>query len=265
MQSQKNRIGAQFGAEAALAQFDLRLARLFFEAWIPYFRLFPAAAFEDAQDVAGLRNFPALQRIEKRQHSFPADLFRSGRREGKQSLRFAVGAVALTEAWGLQRERTVVVERRAPQHGAVGHHAGLDFSYFSGVTAAGAAGFVRDAQVSRVDEANVIPVFVEPLGVGSRRVGGAAGIVWIPRLRMGFALGLCILRRVFRSVGGHADFGIAAVAVGASQAHGAGAVHGGAVGGGVAGDAAGGLAVGVGLGLQQEDVGGLGRLRVGRV
>ena len=51
-----------------------------------------------------------------------------------------------------------------------------------------------------------------------------------------------------------ADVGIAAVAVGASQAHGAGGVHGGAVGGGVAGQAAGGFAVGFGLGLQQEDI-----------
>ncbi len=190
LQSEKNRIGAQFGAEAALAQFDLRLARLFFEAWIPYFRLFPAASFEHAQDVAGLRNLPALQRIEIRQHSFLADLFRRGRREGEQSLRFAVGAVAFAEAWGLQRECAVVVERRAPQHGAVGHHAGLDFSYFRGVAAAGAAGFIGDPQVSRVDEANVIPVFVEPLGVGSRRIGGAAGIVRVPWLRMGLAFRL---------------------------------------------------------------------------
>ena len=58
------------------------------------------------------------------------------------------------------------------------------------------------------------------------------------------------------------DFGISAVAIGASQAHRAGAVHGGAVGGGVAGDAAGGFAVGVGLGLQEEDVW-LGRLSSG--
>ena len=102
LQSQKDRIGAQLGAEAALAQFDLRLARLFFEAWIPDFWLLPAASFEDAQDVAGLRNFPALQRIEIRQHSFLADLFRRGRRKGEQSLRFAVGAVAFAKAWGLQ-------------------------------------------------------------------------------------------------------------------------------------------------------------------
>ena len=39
LQSEKDRIGAQLGAEAALAQFDLRLARVFFEAGIPDFRL----------------------------------------------------------------------------------------------------------------------------------------------------------------------------------------------------------------------------------
>ena len=55
------------GAEAALAEFDLWLARVFFEAGVADLRLLTAAAFEDAQHVAGLRNFPALQRIEKRQ------------------------------------------------------------------------------------------------------------------------------------------------------------------------------------------------------
>ncbi len=59
LQSQKDRIGAQFGAEAALAQFDLRLARLFFEAWIPYFRLFLAAALEDAQARCRAAKFPS--------------------------------------------------------------------------------------------------------------------------------------------------------------------------------------------------------------
>jgi len=72
---------------------------------------------------------------------------------------------------------------------------------------------------------------------------------------MGLAFRLRILRRIFRSARGQADFGIATVTVGASQAHRTGVVHGGAVGGGVAGDAASGFAVGFGLGLQQEDVG----------
>jgi hypothetical protein len=43
----EKRVGAQFGAEAALTQFDLRPARLFFEAWIPTSG-FSAAPFEDA-------------------------------------------------------------------------------------------------------------------------------------------------------------------------------------------------------------------------
>ena len=79
---------------------------------------------------------------------------------------------------------------------------------------------------------------------------------------MGLTFGLIVLRRILRGVRGQADFGIAAVTVGASQAYGAGAVHGGSVGGGVAGDAAGGFAVGFGLGLQQEDIGR--RLECGR-
>jgi hypothetical protein len=79
---------------------------------------------------------------------------------------------------------------------------------------------------------------------------------------MGLTFGLIVLRRIFWGVPSQADFGISSVTVSATQAHGAGAVHGGAVGGGVAGDAARGLAVGFGLGLQQEDV--RGRLSVGR-
>src|SRR6185312_2392447 len=135
------------------------------------------------------------------------DLLRRGRREGEQSLRGAIGAVALAKAWRLQRERAVVVERRAPQHGTVGHHAGLDFSYFRGVATAGAAGFVGDAQVSRVDDANIVPVFVEPLGVGSRRVGGAASIGRVPRLGMGLTFGLIVLPRIFCGVLSQANFG----------------------------------------------------------
>ncbi len=72
---------------------------------------------------------------------------------------------------------------------------------------------------------------------------------------MGLTFGLIVLWRVLRSVGGQAHFGIATVTVGASQPHSARAVHGGSVGGGVAGDATGGFAVGLGLGLQQEDIG----------
>ena len=255
MQPEEDGIGAQLGAEAALAQFDFRFARLFFEAWVPYFRLFLAAPFEDAQDVAGLRNLPTLQRIEIGQHSFLADLFGCRRREGEQSLRSAIGAVALTKVRRLQWKSPVVVERSAPQHGAMGHHAGLHFSYFSSVTAAGAAGFLGDAQISRVDEANVVPVFVKPLRVGPHRIGGTASIGRVPRLGMGLAFGLIVLRRILRGVRGQADFGISSVTVGTSQAYGARVVHGGSVGGGMAGDAAGGFAVGLGLGLQQEDVG----------
>ena len=53
LQSQKNRIGAQFGAEAALAQLDLRLARLFFEAGIPYLWLFPPPRSKTRKTLPG--------------------------------------------------------------------------------------------------------------------------------------------------------------------------------------------------------------------
>jgi hypothetical protein len=58
-----------------------------------------------------------------------------------------------------------------------------------------------------------------------------------------------VFRGAFWRVSVQTDFRISAVTIGASQAHGAGIVHGGAVGGGVAGHATGGFAVGFRLGL----------------
>ena len=37
---------------------------------------------------------------------------------------------------------------------------------------AGAAGFVGDAQVAGVHEADVVPIFFEPVGVGADGIGG---------------------------------------------------------------------------------------------
>jgi hypothetical protein len=71
---------------------------------------------------------------------------------------------------------------------------------------------------------------------------------------MGLTFGLIVLPRIFCGVPSQANFGISCVTVGASQAHGAGAVHSGAVGGSVAGETTRGFAVGFGLGLQQKDV-----------
>ena len=159
LQAEKDRIGARLGAEAAIAQFDLGGPALLRGSDCR----FPASTGRRVRRRAGrcrAAKFPsAAADRETAGLPFLLRLFRRGRREGQQSLRRAIGAVALAEVRGLQRKRAVVVERRAPQHAAVGHHAGLDFSDFRGVAAARTAGFVGDAQVARIDEANVVPVF----------------------------------------------------------------------------------------------------------
>ena len=68
LQAEKNGIGAKLRAESARAEFVVGLARIVGRATgSPTSPFGPAAAFEHAQDVAGLRNLPALERRDFRQ------------------------------------------------------------------------------------------------------------------------------------------------------------------------------------------------------
>src|ERR1700734_3990271 len=127
LQAEKYGISAQKCAKAALAELVVGPAGLVLAIWIADFTFFFSAAFENPQDVFGLRNFPAFQRRQLRDDAFRARLLGRGRGYGADRLRQAVGGIALAEARVLQRERTVVVERRAPQHSTVRHHAGFYF------------------------------------------------------------------------------------------------------------------------------------------
>ena len=69
LQAEKDRIGAQLGAEAAIAQLDVGPPGIFFRIGIADLGALSPAALEDAQNIAGLRNFPAAQRIQVRQHA----------------------------------------------------------------------------------------------------------------------------------------------------------------------------------------------------
>src|ERR1700722_13363762 len=91
LETQKNRVGAQQRAESSLSQFHVRLSWFFFQRWNSNFRFFLAAAFENAEHVAGLGNFPALDGFEVREHALQLDFL--GRRGWKRykSLRLAVG------------------------------------------------------------------------------------------------------------------------------------------------------------------------------
>ena len=70
LQAEKYRIGAQLGAESAIAQLHVGTAGIFFGIGNADFGALSPAALEHAQNIAGLRNFPARQRIQVRKHAF---------------------------------------------------------------------------------------------------------------------------------------------------------------------------------------------------
>src|SRR5690349_15809788 len=72
LQPKKNRIGAQFRAEAAIAELVVRLPRSFFTIRVANLRFLVSAALEDAQHISGLRNFPAIKRIQFWNYAFGA-------------------------------------------------------------------------------------------------------------------------------------------------------------------------------------------------
>ena len=114
LQAEKNRIGAQFRAEAAIAEFVVGLARMLLACGIADFGLLAAASFEHAQKVARLRSFPAIKRREFGKNPLKARLFRCGWRNRLDRLSDACAVVTLAEARIFVRKASVVVERRAP-------------------------------------------------------------------------------------------------------------------------------------------------------
>src|ERR1700675_2038618 len=135
LQTQEHRIGPQLSPEPALAEFDLRLPRIFLRIGITDLGPPPASTLEHPQDVTRLRDLPALKRIEIRQYAFLLDFFRRRSWERHESLRLPIDAVTLAKMRSLERIRAVVVKRCAPQHGAMRHHAGLHFSHFGRMAA----------------------------------------------------------------------------------------------------------------------------------
>ena len=135
LEAEKNGVGAQPGAEAAFAELVVRLAGIFFAIGIADFRLLAAATFENAQDVSGLGSFPSEQRIELGNHAPGAGFFGRGPGRSLNRLRFAATIVALAEVCVFCGIAAVVVERCAPEHPGVGHHAGSDGPGIGGVTA----------------------------------------------------------------------------------------------------------------------------------
>ena len=144
MQAEKNGIGAHLSAKTAFAELDVGAPIVIFDGVADLDPL-AAAALEDAQHIARLGNFPALQRIEKRQHPFAASFLGRGRRPGLNALRLAINTVALAKMRVLVGKRSVVVQRRAPQERARRHHAGANFADFIHVASGRAAASRRYA------------------------------------------------------------------------------------------------------------------------
>src|SRR5208337_1945330 len=131
--------------------------------------------------------------------------------------------------------------------------------------ASGAAtGPGSDAKIAGINEANVNRVFPEPPRVGANRQGSAGRVAEHVGLRVGLLLGCYVLRRLRRGVGRFEDLLVTAVAIGTTQPHGWGGMHGGAVGLLVAALAAGRLLVGFLLAFHQQKLASLiGLLRGG--
>src|SRR5262249_46871816 len=136
---------------------------------------------------------------------------------------------------------TVVVERRPPKHGTVGHHASADVSNLLDVAAGATAGSGHNAQVAGIYELDKFPALFEPFRISADGIGGAALILFVAWLDVGFLLGGVILAGAHLCRSKHG--GVAQVTVSAADADRVGFVHGQTVGLRMTGEAASGLAV----------------------
>jgi hypothetical protein len=117
LQSQEHRVGTQHRPKPARAELDFgQTGQIGFREGVAHFRLLPAPALEDAQDVARLRDFPPGQRRDERDDAAILPFGRRWRLEGHQRLGRAVLVVAFPPPGVFVGVRAIVVERRSPQH-----------------------------------------------------------------------------------------------------------------------------------------------------
>src|SRR6266850_1852983 len=123
LQAKKYGIRAQLGSKTSLAELVIGLARLFFAIGIANLPFLAPASLEDTQHIAGLRSFPAQERLELGKDSFGSSFFRRWLRRSLDRLRLPVTIVAFAESCILCGIAAVVVQRGAPQESGVRHHA----------------------------------------------------------------------------------------------------------------------------------------------
>ncbi len=252
LQTEKDGIRAQLRTEPARAELVVRFARLFFERGLPNFAFPLASAFKYAQDVARLRNLPSFERRHFRENSLSPRRFRRRGWNRMHGLRRAVARVTLSEARVLVGIAAVVVKRRAPKNSSDAHHARRNVSHHRGVATGLAARFRGNAQVARIDEANVFGALLQPRRVGAHRIRRAIGQRGIARRNMRAMLGFVVFPRTRSRTGRRLHSRIAAMAIRAAEPNRTRGVHRGLVRAGVAGDAARALARDIRAGLLQQ-------------
>ena len=158
-------------AKAAVAEAACRASRLFVGIRHADAERRAPAALEDPQDVARRRHFPSEQWLEKGKDALSLLLARGRRYSRACGSRLALLRVELTETRRLERHRSVVVERGAPEHRAVRHHAAPDGVHFLRV--AWHARLVHHAQVAGIHKTDKLRRLLErgsarPDGIGRR-------------------------------------------------------------------------------------------------
>jgi hypothetical protein len=89
----------------------------------------------------------------------------------QQSLRRTAFAVTFSETRIFKLETAIVVEGGAPEHRAVRHHAASDIFRFKIMTGAPATRFCSYTQVTRIDEADVLPTLASEQCVAAFWIG----------------------------------------------------------------------------------------------
>ena len=150
LQIEEDRVNAIERPQATFGKAARRFSGRFEWIRVSKLVLFFAPALEDAEQVARLAEGKTRQRINERQNAVCLRHLRRHRNRTFQAQRHAVQSVSLAEAIILGRIRAIVVQRRAPEHRTVAHHAVADVAHNLAVTKP--ARLVRHAQVAGVHE-----------------------------------------------------------------------------------------------------------------
>ena len=172
LQAEKDRVGAQQGAEAALAEFDVGACRILLRGSGCRFRPFFRPPRSNTRKTLPGCEISQRSSGSARGDAFHARFFGRGRRHRVRSL-----AAGLRQNSFRRNARSSAGKRRcyrAPLPTACrrGSSCWSSRADFRGVASRCAAGFRRNSQIAGVDEADVRVILVQPLGVQALGIGG---------------------------------------------------------------------------------------------